>query len=665
MKKIRSLTIIGFLAFTVVTDAATINVTHDAATGPGSLTAAILALHDGDTIAFHIPPGAGEVHYIQTPPDGYPLITRNNITIDGYTQGGASPNTASIHAANNAALKIVLSSTNGNALSMYTAATNSWGSDIPNLGYGDDEQAILGFFHATNATVKGLVIQASLFTATSQAPPDSANNGPYCKAISFAANSQENGGGMCQNWRVSGCWFGVDPVTKQKAVCQDPFYGIGTLVATPAICIASYRTQNAAGGPEPTWNYNWPGTIGVAAGSSTPRAEFNIIITGYGFDSEGHDYRVSGNFFNVLPDGVTAVDMSVETGGVQKGDGYVEVGRNADNITFGTDGDGVNDAEEGNVCGPWANGGAVCLDMYGVNGHGLNTVIAGNYFNADINGKSFGDNTGGIVDSFHNTGTARFGSDFNGVSDGLEGNLAFNEILFAFDFPSWPTNGIACSAVSCPRRNSMSNCVSPASTQGPLGDGQTCSDGLNTYSNFIDTSSGANPAVIIPVIGGGTTTTTLAGTCGLPLSAPYTRLVVDLYKADPTSIPCGQQWLASFTDNSPADSNPAVGAFSFSTAGLGLTSGTKVTITVTYSKDTQPTIGPLTRAGNQTTISVAGAGGTYGILESSTLAGPYSFIAATMGTATFTDNNTTSFYRATAPTASGQTSPFSNVYTIP
>ena len=257
MKRTYLLMLVGMMALVPVSRAATRTVTTDAATGAGSLTAAINALNNGDRIAFHIPPEAGEVHYIQTPPDGYPLITNNNITIDGYTQGGASANTASIHAANNAALKIVLTSTNGNALSMYSACTKSWGADIPNFGYGDSEQAVLGFFHATNATIQGLVIQATPFTATSQAPPD-ANNSPVCKSICFAANSFENGGGMCQNWHVSGCWFGVDPTTKQVAYCEDPLYGFGTLVATPAICIASYRTQNAVGGPESTWNYISP-----------------------------------------------------------------------------------------------------------------------------------------------------------------------------------------------------------------------------------------------------------------------------------------------------------------------------------------------------------------------------------------------------------------------
>jgi hypothetical protein len=113
--------------------------------------------------------------------------------------------------------------------------------------------------------------------------------------------------------------------------------------------------------------------------------------------------------------------MSVLNGGAQLGDGYFECGRNTSNITFGTDGDGVNDADEGNVCGPIANGGALCLDLYGPNGQGKNRVIAGNYFNADITTPS---PISAILDAANST-TMRFGSDFNGERC-LGRNLAIN-----------------------------------------------------------------------------------------------------------------------------------------------------------------------------------------------------------------------------------------------
>ena len=70
----------------------------DFSAGKTNLVAAIKALGDGDTITFNIP-GAG-VHEIDTPAGGYPLITKNNVTIDGYTQPGAVPNSNPIHAAN-------------------------------------------------------------------------------------------------------------------------------------------------------------------------------------------------------------------------------------------------------------------------------------------------------------------------------------------------------------------------------------------------------------------------------------------------------------------------------------------------------------------------------------------------------------------------------------
>jgi hypothetical protein len=170
MKRTYALMLVGVVALVPVTRATDRVVTTETPTGPGSLAAAITALNDGDRITFNILPAAGEVHYIQVPPDGWPLITKNNITVDGYTQNGATPNTKSIHAANSAVLKIVLTGTNGNGLSMYSAVTNFAGFDYPNLGFSDEELAILGFFRSTNVWIKGLCIQSAPHTASSQSP---------------------------------------------------------------------------------------------------------------------------------------------------------------------------------------------------------------------------------------------------------------------------------------------------------------------------------------------------------------------------------------------------------------------------------------------------------------------------------------------------------------
>jgi hypothetical protein len=623
----------------------------DFGVGRTNLVYALQILANGDTINFAIP-GAG-VHVINTPPDGYPLITKNNITIDGYSQQQAgsiaSPNTASLHETNNAQLKICLSSTNGNALSMYWAVTNAAGIDYPNLGFGDGEQAILGFFRASNSWVKGIAFLAAPTTSTTH------ESGGDCKTICYAMDAPDISSQACQNFHVSGCWFGIDPSTRQVAYMPD-----GTTVATPAISIATYGTgTNGTPGFPNISLQPGPGTIGVAAGSPTPRAEFNVFVTGYGFDSQGGPLRVSGNFWGVLPDGTTLADISVLNGGSQQGDSFVEFGGSRD-ILIGTDGDGINDADEGNLFGSYANGG---IDVYYYGSQGR-TVIAGNTFGVDIHGNSF--NVGQSTKLIHHlnndaTCQVRFGSDFNGTSDALEANTVADTSLFDVDSGS-STNSHWLSM----RGNSLTNSASSSGSRPPIGDGQNASDGQDVYAQFIDVSGPNAFTDIIPVVGAGTTTTTLSGTCGKPVGAPYTNLVVDLYEAAPGTVPQGKRWLGSFTDNSAADSNPAVGAFTFNTAALGIAHGTKVTITVTYTSDPQPIIRSLARLNNQTTISIKNGPTTYAIQKSATVNGTYSFAATAIGGAVFSDSNPNSFYRAVGGgNANGQTSPFSDVFTIP
>ena len=77
------------------------------------------------------------------------------------------------------------------------------------------------------------------------------------------------------------------------------------------------------------------------------------------------------------------------------------------------------------------------------------------------------------------------------------------------------------------------------------------------------------------MIGAGTTTTTLSGTCGVR-TVRSIRVVLDLYEADTTSgvPPQGKKWLGRFMENSAADSNPAEGAFTFDITSLGIAPGT-------------------------------------------------------------------------------------------
>jgi hypothetical protein len=281
----------------------------------------------------------------------------------------------------------------------------------------------------------------------------------------------------------------------------------------------------------------------------------------------------------------------------------------------------------------------------------------------DINGNSFGiTNDYELVQTFDSTAEVRFGSDFNGVSDALEANTVVNASggslsLFAYSSDS-STNTTWLSM----RGNSLVNTMSISGTTPPLGDGLDPSDGQFWYDNFINATN------VTPVIDTNSTAAMLMGICGTPVGAPFTNLVVDLYVSDPlgdaAGIPQGKTWLASFVE-SPAAA--AAGTFAFDITSLGL-SGTKVTLTVTYTSDTQPTLGAIQRAGNQTTLTVTGGTGPiYGLKQSSVVTGPYTYIAAQTGASTtFTDNATpVSFYIAQGASATGQTSPFATSFLIP
>ena len=99
-----------FGAFSFAIDrslAATFTVTTTNATGPGSLHQAILEANGNvgrDTIVFAIP---GEGPHLISPTAAQPLPSLTQaVTIDGYTQSGASPNT--LTNGNNAVLKVQL-----------------------------------------------------------------------------------------------------------------------------------------------------------------------------------------------------------------------------------------------------------------------------------------------------------------------------------------------------------------------------------------------------------------------------------------------------------------------------------------------------------------------------------------------------------------------------
>lgn len=563
----------------------------DFSPGTTNLVTALRSAKDGDTIAFNIP--GGGVKTIATPAGGYDFITNNNLTIDGYTQPGASPNTHGIHEANNAELKIVLDSRNGAGRPMggpngtsVLIDTSVWG-DVKDSGWGEKEVAILPVYRGVNFTVKGIAFLSS-YDSTEPA-------GGSMKCICFATDVTSESDtaivkGSASGWHVSGCWFGVDPTTRQVDLS-------GGVPNSGTIGIATYGCQQALAAKTV---YAVNGTVGVAKNSSNPRAEFNVIVSGYGCDLQGTGHRYSGNFANVLPDGLTAVDWHVLANGDQEGDGDFECGGSGvGNLTIGTDGDGVNDADEGNVFAGSTSKGWVNVHMY--SGPRTNIVFAGNYVGVGIDGTTRFANNARLIRLNDNAATGRIGSDFDGVSDNLEGNLIYNSYPFDAAYPD-PANDSPNYTV---RINDSGTRVSFRGNQtvgnGPLpfnyisgSDGQTDLNFAKNSGFFLDASSQNG---IIPTLSPANVYPSLSGLFAPGLD-PYTNITVDVYQLDPESwangklfqnaalqkedgsyngFPQGKRYLGTFAVANTGD-------FTIQTTGLDFGDG-QVTVTVNYSAD--------------------------------------------------------------------------------
>jgi hypothetical protein len=139
--------------------ATTFTVTNTNDSGAGSVRQAIIDANNtsgADTINFNIP-GSG-VHTI-TPASELPAIT-GPVTIDGYTQPGAQPNTKAV--GNNAVLKIELSGANAPGHGLFVIGSNStikglvinrWaGAGIVIIGSGATGNKVTGNFIGTDAS---------------------------------------------------------------------------------------------------------------------------------------------------------------------------------------------------------------------------------------------------------------------------------------------------------------------------------------------------------------------------------------------------------------------------------------------------------------------------------------------------------------------------------
>jgi hypothetical protein len=536
---------------------------NDSTAGDGktSLLEALQGLQDNDHITFNIP-GAGP-HVIKTPLGGYPLITKPGVVIDGYTQPGAAANSRGILEGNNAQLKIVLDSSGTDAGPGTLPSRRS--TRLPFPGYGDSENAILGIYEADDVTVRGLSFR-SRHTPGSDEDPSI-----YCIALVKQA----------ERCKVQGNWFGLDPD--------------GKTTSGSASAVAAFRHRVSVNGANVD-TFSGQLTFGTDSDGRNDAGEFNIATGMHiALAMELPYARTSGNYFNVLADGTTFVAPdtiyqaqldSGRDGGDSSVENY-ENGRNTVGSVIGTDGNGVNDANERNVFGQVTYN--HLIEFYS----NANSVkIAGNYFGVGVDGTTVAPPsdlrpTPNLI-SVPGTASVVVGSNGDRKSDALEGNVIRSIGGAKF---------IAASAASlvAARGNSI---------QGSGFDGFPFPEGSPAWDAYY-ADAVVDPTSVQSVVTG-FANDEVSGTIAAPKGDPYAFHVIDIYLADPASpnpaSPAPGTWVASGREGQEGeDLDAEANKFRFKVPSGSVPGGSGLVALVTYSKD-------FADFGNGVTATVANPG---------------------------------------------------------
>jgi hypothetical protein len=242
-------------------------------------------------------------------------------------------------------------------------------------------------------------------------------------------------------------------------------------------------------------------------------------------------------------------------------------------MRIGTDGNGVSDANEGNLFGP------VVYDVFVEFWRSAPGVIfAGNSVGVGLDGFPLFSSTGQSLMVVRKDSSLRIGSDLNGTGDAAEANH-----LSGLGLPFILWHGSNNDGGSTPARISLQGNELIGNAGGiPLDPGAAVTPDRVYADVMLDPF---NPAV---TLGSGSTTTVLEGTApvaaaGLP--AP----LIEVYLADASGLyldpaaPQGRFRLTSFVLDGPLDLNAAPGAFRVNVAALGLSTVELGVVTLTAS----------------------------------------------------------------------------------
>jgi len=543
--------------------------TTDNGSGPGdgktSLKEALAGLQENDLITFAIP-GDGP-HVIATPIGGYPLITKSGVTLDGYTQPGAAPNTNPFLGGNNARIQIVLDSTS-DAQAGDPAKPDRASTRLPFPGYGDSENAVLGVYEADGVTIRG-------FSFIGRHTPGS-DEDPSIYSIALVKEAR--------NARVQGNWFGLAPNGKD--------------VKGLASGVSGFRHRVNVGGVNVD-TFSGGLVVGTDSDGLNDLAEFNIFAGLHiGLALELPEAITAGNYFNVLPDGKTFLSvedilLAQQAAGLEASVENYENGRLTTDSVIGVRGDRINDENEGNLFNF-----AIYDHLIEFYSNASNLVVAGNRFGVGVDGIATAPvPTSKLPNLFEGpgSGSIRIGSNHDGVSDTLEGNLIYKV----------PGNAFVITGKAVPvvaRGNRLS---------GNGFDSFLFVDGANSrpyaeyYAAYVADPENATPTLT------GYTGGKLSGTIALPADGIVAD--VDIYVTDPTA-PAGavipHRSLGTLYEGGPEDLDPATGKFTFDLSSLGVPGGRQLCVVVTYSA-----LEAASEAGSSVTGPVSNAVDTGGQAE--------------------------------------------------
>ncbi|HAB15626.1 MAG TPA: hypothetical protein PLX89_18250 [Verrucomicrobiota bacterium] len=514
------------------------------------LTSFLEALQDqqeNDLITFSIE-GLGP-HTLVTPLGGYPLITKPGIVIDGYSQPGASPNSNPILGGNNASLKIVLDSTSPDS-TPGTEFPNVRSTRLPFPGYGNNQNAILGIYAATNVTIRGLSFLGRYAAGTDEDPAI------YCLAL-------VNGSKNC---KVQGNWLGFAPN--------------GATVQGSAAGVAGFRHREVVG-EEIVDTYSDGLVVGTDSDGVGDNGEFNLIAGQHiGLALELPFLRVTGNYFNLRPDGRTFLNVNeihealVAAGADGTSVENIENGRLTGGSVIGVSGDGINDSNERNVFNY-----AVYTSLIHFYSNAENLRVSGNYFGVGVDGVSTAPPVNPETEipnllSLESPAGVVLGSNSDGLSDDLEGNLVVGV----------PGSQLVEADVTVPiiaRANTMTG---NGFTGFPFAD-----DSIGrTYEEYY-TGVVIDPTQAVPEVTS-YANKILKGKIAPPNPALYPYADVDIYLADPTQAALGVimpgTFLGTRSEGEPGvDLNPVTGEFEFDLSALNIPGGQQICVAALYRKE--------------------------------------------------------------------------------